>query len=67
MPEAMADRAAELGYPAFALADRDGVYGAPRFHKAATRVRAEDLDHRSKRRVRCKNIRYRFWWYLDWR
>ncbi len=29
------DRAAELGYPALALLDRDGVYGAPRFYKAA--------------------------------
>src|SRR5262249_12901998 len=24
-----------LGYPALALGDRDGVYGAPRFHEAA--------------------------------
>ena len=31
----MIDRAAELGYPALALLDRDGIYGAPRFHKAA--------------------------------
>ncbi|MFM8533591.1 MAG: PHP domain-containing protein [Acidimicrobiia bacterium] len=29
------DRAATLGYPAVALLDRDGVSGAPRFHKAA--------------------------------
>jgi len=36
LPEALIDRAAELGYPALALVDRDGVYGAPRFHKAAT-------------------------------
>ena len=36
LPEALVDRAAELGYPALALLDRDGVYGAPRFHKAAT-------------------------------
>ncbi|MBP1634596.1 MAG: polymerase alpha subunit, partial [Acidobacteria bacterium] len=36
LPEALVDRAAELGYPALALIDRDGVYGAPRFHKAAT-------------------------------
>ena len=36
LPEALVDRAAELGYPALALVDRDGVYGAPRFHKAAT-------------------------------
>ena len=34
-PEALVDRAAELGYPALALLDRDGVYGAPRFHMAA--------------------------------
>jgi len=36
LPEDLADRAAALGYPALALGDRDGVYGAPRFHKAAT-------------------------------
>ena len=36
LPEALVDRAAELGYPAVALLDRDGVYGVPRFHKAAT-------------------------------
>jgi error-prone DNA polymerase len=35
LPEALAARAAELGYPSLALLDRDGVYGAPRFHKAA--------------------------------
>jgi error-prone DNA polymerase len=35
LPEALVDRAADLGYRAFALLDRDGVYGAPRFHKAA--------------------------------
>jgi error-prone DNA polymerase len=35
LPESLADRAAELGYPAVALLDRDGVHGAPRFHKAA--------------------------------
>ena len=29
------ERAARLGYPAVALLDRDGVSGAPRFHKAA--------------------------------
>jgi error-prone DNA polymerase len=36
LPEALVDRAAEMGYSALALLDRDGVYGAPRFHKAAT-------------------------------
>src|SRR3954469_5514383 len=35
LPEAIVDRAAELGYTAIALLDRDGVYGMPRFHKAA--------------------------------
>jgi error-prone DNA polymerase len=35
LPEALVDRAARLGYPAVALLDRDGVSGAPRFHKAA--------------------------------
>ena len=38
LPEAIVDRAAELGYPAVALLDRDGVYGAPRFHLAAKRA-----------------------------
>jgi error-prone DNA polymerase len=38
LPEALIDRAAALGYPAFALLDRDGVYGAPRFHLAAKRA-----------------------------
>src|SRR6476660_8520431 len=35
LPEALVDRAADLGYSALSLLDRDGVYGAPRFHKAA--------------------------------
>src|SRR5687768_15450296 len=35
LPEALVERAATLGYPALALLDADGVYGAPRFHKAA--------------------------------
>jgi error-prone DNA polymerase len=38
LPEALVDRAADLGYTAVALLDRDGVYGAPRFHKAALRA-----------------------------
>jgi error-prone DNA polymerase len=38
LPETLVDRAAALGYPALALLDADGVYGAPRFHKAAQRV-----------------------------
>ena len=35
LPETLVERAASLGYPAIALLDRDGVYGAPRFHVAA--------------------------------
>src|SRR4026207_772839 len=35
LPETLVERAAALGYPALALLDRDGVYGAPRFPKAA--------------------------------
>jgi error-prone DNA polymerase len=35
LPETLIDRAAALEYPALALLDRDGVYGLPRFHKAA--------------------------------
>jgi error-prone DNA polymerase len=38
LPEALVDRAASLGYPALALLDRDGLYGAPRFHLAAKRA-----------------------------
>ena len=34
-PEHLAERAAQLGLPAMALCDRDGVYGAPRFYAAA--------------------------------
>ena len=35
LPEALIDQAARYGYAALALLDRDGVYGAPRFHRAA--------------------------------
>src|SRR5205823_13710898 len=35
LPELLVDQAANYGYPALALLDRDGVYGAPRFHRAA--------------------------------
>lgn len=38
MPEALVDRAAELGQPALALTDRDGLYGAVRFTQAARRA-----------------------------
>jgi error-prone DNA polymerase len=35
LPEDLVERAAELGYTALALVDRDGLAGAPRFFKAA--------------------------------
>src|SRR5437762_9803253 len=35
LPEAFAAAAARLCMPAMALVDRDGVYGAPRFTRAA--------------------------------
>jgi error-prone DNA polymerase len=38
LPETLIERAAALDYPALALLDADGVYGAPRFHKAAKKA-----------------------------
>jgi error-prone DNA polymerase len=38
LPEDLAERAAALGCDALALADRGGVYGAPRFFQAARRT-----------------------------
>ena len=35
LPETLVERAAALGYPAVAMLDADGVYGAPRLYKAA--------------------------------
>ena len=35
LPEDLVARAAELGLPAIALVDRNGISGAPRFYKAA--------------------------------
>ena len=37
-PEELAAVCAELEIPALALLDRDGVYGAPRFHMAAKKL-----------------------------
>ena len=59
LPETLVERAAALGYPALALLDRDGVYGAPRFHKAARAAGLRPLigaeltidHHRITRRV----------------
>ena len=38
LPEELAGACAEQGMPAMALLDRDGVYGAPRFHLAAKKA-----------------------------
>jgi error-prone DNA polymerase len=38
LPEDLAHTCAELGMSGMALLDRDGVYGAPRFHMAAKKV-----------------------------
>ncbi len=43
LPEDLVARAHALGYRGLALADRDGLYGAPRFFKAAARI-AEEAD-----------------------
>ena len=38
LPEELAGVCAQLGMPAMALLDRDGLYGAPRFHLAAKKL-----------------------------
>src|SRR6058998_3767985 len=38
LPEEMAQICADHGMGALALLDRDGVYGAPRFHQAAKKL-----------------------------
>src|SRR5947199_7115371 len=38
LPEDLVDQAAALGYDTLALADRSGVYGAPRFFQAARKA-----------------------------
>ena len=39
LPEDLIARCAQLGMPAMALLDRDGVYGAPRFYMAAQKAK----------------------------
>src|SRR5947209_5021538 len=57
LPEDLVERAAALGYDVLALADRGGVYGAPRFFQAARRaglralVGAERAGERLARRL----------------
>jgi error-prone DNA polymerase len=43
LPERLATTAAALGYPALALVDADGVYGAPRFYRAAVEAGVRPL------------------------
>lgn len=43
LPEQLVQEAALMGYPALALLDRDGLYGAPRFQKAARDARIRPL------------------------
>ncbi|HZD33318.1 MAG TPA: error-prone DNA polymerase [Candidatus Angelobacter sp.] len=38
LPELLVERCAQLDMPAMALLDRNGLYGAPRFHMAAQRA-----------------------------
>ena len=38
LPEALAERAAQLEQPAVALVDADGLYGAPQLYRACTRL-----------------------------
>src|SRR5882724_3734937 len=38
LPENLMIRCAELGLPAMALLDRNGLYGAPRFHVTAEKL-----------------------------
>jgi error-prone DNA polymerase len=38
IPEKLVEMGANLGMPAMALLDRDGVYGSPRFHLAAKKI-----------------------------
>src|SRR5215467_1283598 len=40
-PESLIARCAELKMPAMALLDRDGIYGAPRFHMAAQKAKIQ--------------------------
>src|SRR5688500_19346041 len=47
LPETLVERAAALGYTALALLDANGVYGAPRFHKAAKQAGLRAIDRKS--------------------
>jgi len=55
LPEEYAGTAAELGIPAMALLDRDGVYGSPRFFAA---MRKQGLQGHTGAEVRCSDGSY---------
>jgi error-prone DNA polymerase len=63
LPESLIARCAELKMPAMALLDRDGVYGAPRFHMAAKKAKikahigAEVTTDISDCRLRIEDLR----------
>ncbi|MDJ0790225.1 MAG: error-prone DNA polymerase, partial [Myxococcota bacterium] len=42
-PEDLAVRAGELGHAALALADRDGLYGSPRFHQGCVEAGVREI------------------------
>ena len=42
-PEQLAEHAAKLEFPAMALCDRDGVYGAPRFYTKGRKYGVEPI------------------------
>ena len=56
LPEELVEACAAAGMPAMALLDRDGVYGAPRFHLAAKKagVRAHIGSEVTIQNAKCK-------------
>ena len=56
LPEELVEACAAAGMPAMALLDRDGVYGAPRFHLAAKKagVRAHIGSEVTMQNAKCK-------------
>jgi error-prone DNA polymerase len=56
LPEELIDACAAAGMPAMAVLDRDGVYGAPRFHLAAKKagVRAHIGSEVTIQNAKCK-------------
>src|SRR6266550_1177672 len=53
LPERLIETCASLGMPTMALLDRDGLYGAPRFHMAAAKI---GLKAHIGAEVTCKSL-----------